>query len=175
MNNTPWEIYTRPRDTLADFSFTVTTSSQLAMSTESTVAPQIPYISPTSSLLDPDATFGQQGTRVCSTCKRVQLPTNQKWKRCPPCREKSREYRKRHLARVALATIQIPNENSPVTTGKRKEREDEEREDEDKADRLDRMKKKMRKHFADKPIGSSEHTSLPVTVSIRLIDPRDVY
>ena len=118
-----------------------------------------------------DALAEKQDIRVCSSCKRVQIPTNQPWKRCPSCREKSRNYKKKYTAaRVALATMKTPNETSPVTSGKRKEREDEL---EGKADRLDGMKKKMRKHFKEKPIGPSENTSLPVMVSTLSIDPQD--
>jgi hypothetical protein len=64
----------------------------------------------------------------------------------------------------------VPNDNGAPASEKRKERDDE-----DMTDRLDGMKKKMRKHFKEKPIGTPNDPSTTVNVSIRSIDPRDAY
>jgi hypothetical protein len=108
----------------------------------------------------------QNDMRNCSKCKRGKIPTHEQWKSCSSCREKSRNYNKRAAAaRVALANLQIPNDNSPLTSGKRKEREDEEM-----SHRLDKMKKKMKNHFEENPSSTSDNS---VAVSILSIDPQD--
>jgi hypothetical protein len=104
-------------------------------------------------------------TSYCTKCKRL-ITAAQQFKRCLLCREKLRDYKKKvATSRVALAPLEVPNDNGVVTNGKRKEREDD-----DVSRRLKKMRKKMREHFQEYPTGALENALNTISVSTRSID-----